>query len=48
MKRSLMQVYVKGADKAISLYQQAFDAAVLCRYADDDGVILHCELDLYG
>ena len=32
MKRSMMQVFVKGSSEAFELYRQAFDAEVLCEY----------------
>jgi PhnB protein len=48
MFRSMMQVFVKGSDKALEFYQNAFDAEVLCSYPDSDGMIMHSELDVYG
>lgn len=48
MQRSMMQVYVHGSDKAVALYQKAFDAEIMCAYPSDDGTYYHAELDVYG
>ena len=48
MKRSMMQVYVKGSDKAFELYQKAFDAELGAQYKNDDGSYMHAELNAYG
>lgn len=48
MKRSMMQVYVQGSDKAVPLYQKAFDANLVCAYPNEDGTFAHSELDIYG
>ena len=48
MKRSMMQVYVKGSLEAIALYQKAFDAELVVGYLNDDGTYMHAELDIYG
>ena len=48
MYRSMMQVNVKGSDKAIEFYKKAFDAKVLCNYPNSDGTLYHAELDVYG
>lgn len=48
MKRAFMQVYVKDSELAISMYQKAFDAKVGSVYKDDDGSIVHAELDING
>lgn len=48
MKRSLMQVYVMGSDKAVTFYQNAFDAALVCSYPNNDGTLMHAELDIQG
>ena len=48
MKRSMMQTYVKGSDKAVALYQEAFGAKVVDSYPNADGTFIHCELDVYG
>ena len=48
MKRSLMQIYVTGSDKAIIFYQEAFDASVVSSYPNDDGTFMHAELDIQG
>jgi PhnB protein len=48
MLRSMFQVYVVGSDKAIEFYQRAFNAKLLCAYPNDDGTLMHSELDVYG
>lgn len=48
MKRSLMQVYVVGSDKAVPFYQSAFDAPLVACYPHDDGTFMHAELDIQG
>jgi len=44
----MMQVFVRGSDKAVEFYQRAFDAELLCAYPNDDGTYIHAELDVYG
>ena len=49
MKRSMMQVFVKGSSEAFELYRQAFDAEVLCEYPHENGNgYMHAELNAYG
>lgn len=48
MKRTLMQIYVKGSVEAVELYQKAFDAPLLCGFKDENGTYEHSELDIYG
>ena len=48
MHRSMMQTYVKGSDKAIALYQKAFDAKLVASYPHADGTFMHAELNVYG
>ncbi len=48
MKRSMMQVYAKGSDKALTLYQKAFGAKLVSSYPNEDGTYGHAELDVYG
>jgi len=48
MKRSMMQVYVKGSNEAVSLYKKAFDAQLISEYKNDDGTYMHAELDVNG
>jgi len=43
-----MQIFVKGSDKALAFYQNAFDAKVVCSYPNLDGTLMHSELDVYG
>ena len=37
MKRSMMQVYVKGSNEAILFYQKAFGAELVASYLNPDG-----------
>lgn len=46
--RSMMQVYVKGSDKAVELYQKAFNAELGANYPHADGTFMHAELNVYG
>jgi len=48
MKRSMMQIYVKQSDKAVELYQKAFDADLEASYPFEDGTYMHAELNIYG
>ncbi|MCL2508368.1 MAG: VOC family protein [Oscillospiraceae bacterium] len=48
MHRSMMQVNVKGSDKAFEFYKKAFDAEEVCKHHNPDGTIAHAELDVYG
>ena len=48
MKRSMMQVYVKGSVEAVHTYQKAFDAEILELYPDGKGGYAHSELKIYG
>ena len=48
MKRSLLQVYVLGSDKAVTFYQKAFDAPLVCSYPNIDGTFMHAELNIQG
>ena len=48
MHRSMMQIYVKGSDKAVALYQKAFDAKLVASYPHADGTFMHAELNVYG
>lgn len=48
MLRSMMQAYVKGSDKAVPLYQKAFDATLISSYLNSDGTYYHSELDIQG
>lgn len=48
MHRSMMQVYVKGSDKAVEFYKNAFDAKLLSIHPKPDGTLYHAELDVYG
>ena len=48
MKRTLMQVYVKGSDKALAVYKEAFGAEVVAEYKHDDGTYMHAELFVHG
>lgn len=48
MHRSMMQTYVKESDKAVALYQKAFDAELVASYRNTDGTYIHAELNVYG
>jgi PhnB protein len=48
MKRSMMQAYVIRSDKAVALYQKAFDAVLISSYPNEDGTFFHSELDIQG
>ncbi|MCX7923101.1 MAG: VOC family protein [Clostridia bacterium] len=48
MYRSMMQTYVIGSDKAVELYQRAFEAKIVSSYPNPDGTFYHAELDIYG
>ena len=48
MYRSMMQVYVKGSHKAVEFYKKAFDAKLVSSYPNEDGTLMHAELDVYG
>ena len=48
MKRSLMQVYVKGSVEAVEMYQKAFNATLISKVRNTDNTFLHAELDVSG
>lgn len=48
MKRSLMQIYVRGSVEAVAFYQRAFDAPLVASYRDADGAFMHAEIDIEG
>ncbi len=48
MHRSMMQVYVRESNKAVALYQKAFEAELLASYTHADGTYMHAELNVYG
>ncbi|HCL01501.1 MAG TPA: VOC family protein [Lachnoclostridium phytofermentans] len=48
MHRSMMQIYVRGSDRAVELYQKAFDAELVASYPHSDGTFMHAELNVYG
>lgn len=48
MYRSMLQIYVKGSDKAFEFYKKVFDAEELCKYLNSDGTLMHSELNVYG
>ncbi len=48
MQRSMMQIYVNESDKAVKLYQKAFDAELVASYINSDGTYMHAELNVYG
>ena len=48
MYRSMLQIYVKESDKAVKMYQKAFDAELVASYPHSDGTFMHAELNVYG
>lgn len=48
MKRTLMQIYVKGSAEAVEVYKGAFDAALGFNVKNPDGTYYHSELDVDG
>lgn len=48
MKRSMLQVFVKGSREALGLYKQAFGGEILCTYENENGGYMHAELNAYG
>jgi PhnB protein len=48
MKRTLLQIYVKGRDEAIEHYKKAFDATLGYHEINPDGTFGHVELDING
>ena len=48
MKRVLMQVYVKNRAEAFVFYQKAFNAELGFCDKDENGNIIHAELNIYG
>lgn len=48
MFRSILQIYVKGSDEAFELYKKAFDAKVGFQDVDENGIVIHRELDVCG
>ena len=48
MRRSMMQVHVKGSNEAVEFYQKAFDAELIASHLNSDGTFYHSELDVYG
>ena len=51
LHRSMFQLYIRDADKALEFYKKAFDATPSEYdqiYYGDDGKIDHCEINVYG
>ena len=48
MKRSMMQVYVKGSGEAVKLYLKAFNATLGFNVKNSDDTFYHSELDICG
>ncbi|WOO36334.1 VOC family protein [Anaerocolumna sp. AGMB13020] len=48
MYRSMMQVFVKRSAQALEFYQNVFDAVLICSYYNEDGTLMHSELDVFG
>ena len=48
MKRIKVYTYVQQSDKAVKLYQEAFDATLVYTVPNDDGTFFVAELDING
>jgi len=48
MFRSILQIYVKGRDEAFEFYRNAFDAKIGYQDVDENGIVIHRELNLFG
>ncbi len=48
MFRSLLQIYVKGSEEAYEFYKTAFNATDGYRDLDENGVVIHQELNICG
>ncbi|MHC1723743.1 MAG: VOC family protein [Aminipila sp.] len=48
MKRSMMQVYVKGSQEAVGLYLKAFNGTLGYNVKSPDGTFYHSEIDICG
>ncbi|WP_310603364.1 VOC family protein [Anaerosporobacter sp.] len=48
MLRTLLQIYVKGSDEAFEFYKTAFGAEIGFQDVDENGVVIHRELNVEG
>ncbi|MHB8130935.1 MAG: VOC family protein [Mobilitalea sp.] len=48
MFRSILQIYVKGSNEAFEFYKKAFDAQIGFQDTDENGVVIHRELNICG
>lgn len=48
MFRSILQIYVKGSNEAFEFYKKAFDAKIGFQDIDENGTVIHRELDICG
>lgn len=48
MKRSMMQVYIKGSKEAVELYLKAFNATLGFNVKNSDDTFYHSELNICG
>lgn len=48
MFRTLLQIYVKGSNEAFEFYKKAFDAQIGYQGFDENGVVIHRELNVCG
>ncbi len=46
MARSILQIYVKDRDEAYEFYQKAFDAEIGYQDVDENGNVIHRELNI--
>ena len=48
MFRSILQIYVNGSDEAFEFYKKAFNARIGFQDVDENGTVIHRELDVCG
>ena len=48
MYRSMMQAYIKNSVQAVTFYQNAFGAKLICNHQNHDGTVAHAELNIFG
>jgi len=44
----MIQVYVKESNRAVAFYQKVFNAKLHCNHLNENGTVLHAELDVFG
>ncbi len=48
MFRAILQIYAKGSNEAFDFYRKAFDAEIGFQDFDENGTVIHRELDVCG